>query len=501
MNALFKPASYQKGTVFAVSATLVWKLISFANALLIAAYFGATYQTDIYFYLTLVVGFGLGFTQRLNQTVLIPEAMFLHAKHPARARKFLTMWLYIYVLAGSVAGLTGTAFAVPGGELISRFSAAELTSQHTLLILAVWWFALQLVTYYLQAVAEMFKYFAAAWLGILNALLPLGFLLLSGHQLGLASMLYGFVTANIVQVIILLALCRKQLGWSFRPEWVALSKRVRKNILAGQSLAVLDMVNGLLPLYLMSGMNAGIVSALTYCRQLTDSATEVWTARAANIVKIELTEYAARRQAEQFNHHFLQATRLLVAVLAPLAVFSAWFAPQIVELFFERGQFTSEAARQTVLFLRPMLFVMLLTAPGTVQNSALSAARKIKESFPYALAAGVFLTGLIWAALPHWGAFTYPYVLLTGYGVGFAINTFLFKKQFPYVQYAAHLGITLKLTLLATGALIPAAGLAYALPGNGWIQVFVCGPVFLAVYAGLFYLSGEWTKIKQLSGK
>ena len=63
MKALFKPTSYRQGTVFAVGATFVWKLISFINALLLAAYFGATYKTDIYFYLLVIMSFGSVFTQ------------------------------------------------------------------------------------------------------------------------------------------------------------------------------------------------------------------------------------------------------------------------------------------------------------------------------------------------------------------------------------------------------------------------------------------------------
>ena len=61
MVHLFKPTSYRFGAALAVGATLVWKLISFANALLIAAYFGAGASTDVYFYLMMLMGFGVTF--------------------------------------------------------------------------------------------------------------------------------------------------------------------------------------------------------------------------------------------------------------------------------------------------------------------------------------------------------------------------------------------------------------------------------------------------------
>ncbi len=490
MNSLFKPTSYAKGTAQAVAATFVWKFISFINALLLAAYFGATYKTDIYFYVVMVIGFAVAFVQRLNQTVLIPEAMFLHEKSTQSARSFLTMWFYIYGVAGLLCTTAGSLFAVHGWGLLSRFSADELARQQMVLLLGAGWFGLQLLSYYLQAIAEMFKYFAAAWLGALNALFPLVCLLSFGKQVGPVSMLYGFVAANVVQIGLLLYTLKIQgkLSWTFT--WQPIPRRARQNMLAGQSLAVLDIVNSLLPVYLMSGYNAGVITALNYCRQFTDSSTEIFTARTANITKIALTETAARQQDIRFNEQFLLATQLLVLILAPLAVFSCYFAPQIIALFFQRGEFTPEATHQTVLFLRPMLFVMLLSAPGYLQNSAIAACRQIKINFPYALTTGMLLTGLLWLVIPHYGAFSYPYLLGIGLLTGFLLNAFFFRKNLPFVEYGKQLWLTVKITSLAAVSLIPAIGLATFFNKPFW-QIVVCGTVFVSVYAWVCLLSKD----------
>ena len=82
MVNLFKPTSYRTGAVLAVGATAVWKTISFINALLLAAYFGADKATDLYFYLILTIGLGSYFLQRLNAAVIIPQAMALEMQQP-----------------------------------------------------------------------------------------------------------------------------------------------------------------------------------------------------------------------------------------------------------------------------------------------------------------------------------------------------------------------------------------------------------------------------------
>ncbi len=498
MKTLFKPTSYKKGTVLAIGATFVWKVISFANALLLALYFGANRQTDIYFYLIILTGVGVAFLQRLNQTVLIPEAMFLTQQNKSTGEKFATMWFYIYVLLGLL--IVGISLFCPEQMwgILSRFGGRLLAHDKALLVWALWVFALQIITYYLMAVAEMYKFFKTAWLGVLNAICPLVALLILGEKVGIISMFYGFLVANMLQIVILVILLKTQMSWSFCPAWVPLRTRTRQNMLTGQTLAVLDMVNSWLPVYLMSGMGVGFVSALNYCKQLTDSTTEVLTARAANIAKIEMTEQLAKNESAPANETFINATYILLVVLAPLAVFSCYFAPQIVDLFFKRGQFTAQAAQDTVSFLRPMLFVLLLMVPGYLQNSALAAGQKIKEWFPYALTGGLLFTIMMGWFIPKQGAFVYPYLIGASLIIGFMLNAFLFKKHLPFLHYFKPLYLTLRLTACAAAALLPAGLLSGMLSPTGWVQILGCGPVFVGAYGGILYVTKDLRKLREL---
>ncbi len=497
MNTLFKPTSYKKGAAVAVGATFVWKVISFANALLIALYFGADRQTDIYFYLLMLLGFGVAFLQRLNQSVLIPEAMFLTQENETKSRQFTNMWLYVYAAIAVLVTLLGVWSAAPVWGGLSRFGGAVLTQDRWLLTCGFFLFGLQIITYYLIAVAEMYKFFKTAWLGALNALCPLLCLLIWGGQLGIISMVYGFLIANVLQIAVLLILLKTQLAWHFVPAWVPLRTQTRQNMLTGQTLAALDMLNGWLPVYLMSAMSIGLVSALNYCKQFTDSTTEVFTARVANVAKIEMTEQTAQQHYTQANQTFLTNSYTLLALLAPLVVFSCYFAPQIVELFFKRGQFGAQAVQDTVCFLRPMLFTLLLGAVGYLQNSMIAALRKIKEWFPYALASGLIFMGLMLFFIPRAGAFSYPYIVGAGLIIGFILNAFLFAKHFPFIDYIRPFGQLIRFTLQAGLALLPAALLAKHLPAVCWLQIVGSGLVFVTVYGGLLWLSKDLQQLRE----
>lgn len=495
MNILFKPTSYKKGAAVAVGATFVWKLISFINSLLLALYFGADRQTDIYFYLIFMAGLGTAFFQHLTQTVLVPEAMFLTQENETKSRQFTTTWLYIYTFIAATACLIGILWPQQIWDVLSRFSGPILAQDKWMLSCGFILFGLQNITLYLTAVAEMYKFFKTAWLSLFNALLPLVFLLFFGHRIGIISMVYGFLLANILQITILLLLLKTQLAWSFSTAWVPLRVQTRQNMLAGQILSVFSIFTGWLPLYLMSSWGTGIVSALTYCRQFTDSATEIFIVRTANVAKIQLTEQTARQEYTCANQTFLASAYALLALLAPLAVFSCYFAPQIVQIFFQRGQFDVQATQHTVAFLRPMLFVLLLTVPGALQNSAIAAGRKIKEWFPYALASTLVFIILLWVGMPHWGAFSYPYLIIFSSVIGYILNAFLFKKHFPFLQYSRHFLLVGRFGLWAALALVPAAGIVCLLPANAWIQVMTCGTVYVVAYGAILYFTRDLQKL------
>ena len=92
--------------------------------MLVALYFGAGADTDVYFYLIMVIGFGVTFMQRLNNSVLIPEAMFLAEADLSQSRRFLTLGFYFYLLLALVLCLLGLTFPAGIVGLVSRFEPA-----------------------------------------------------------------------------------------------------------------------------------------------------------------------------------------------------------------------------------------------------------------------------------------------------------------------------------------------------------------------------------------
>ena len=493
MVHLFKPTSYRFGAALAVGATLVWKLISFANALLIAAYFGAGASTDVYFYLMMLMGFGVTFSQRMNQAVIIPEAMALNAKTPESGRGLLNLFFYLYVLGAVLLTAAGFFFPLPIADLFSRFEENLLTADKELLQAGFLLFAVQLPVNFLISVLEMHRRFTTTLLSPLNALLPLLFLISFGRNWGIISMVYGFFASNFIQLLVFLILLKKELSWHFLPQQVSLQKVFAKNLLSNQLIETANILSTVLPLYLLSGFSAGLVSALNYAKQLADSPTEILTFRVANISKIQLTESAAEEKWEKVNRDFLSAQHFLLFLLTPLALFSCFYATEIITLFFKRGQFSTLDVHNAASFLRPLMGIMWFLVLVSMQNNLVAAGRKLKESLPYAL----FCIGLFIVSVPltmHiWGAFAYPYTQLACCVAGLLVNYFFFKRHFPRVAYVLSLKEASRVAAINILALFPVAIWAWFVPIKSvFFSLLGGGLLFLA---GLFFWakkSGDW---------
>lgn len=492
MLNLFKPVSYQKGAALAVASTAGWKIISFVNSILIALYFGAKSGTDLYFYLIMLIGFGVTFLQKLNTTVLVPEAMFLARSDESASRRFLNFFLLVYAAVCVLVCLAGFTLAVPTLSGLSRFTPQLLQNNSVLLGGAFCLFASNLLVSYLTSVAEMHKFFGTVLLTPLNALLPLLSLLLFGHSAGIVSMVYGFLAANLIQILVFLVLLKLKLNWDFTPSFIPLHKRTQKNMLAGQTLEIVGILNSLLPVYLISGLGAGLISVLNYAKQIADAPVEIIVNRVSNVSKIQLTEDASGRHFNTLNRHFLNTSHFLLFLLVPVSVFVSFYAYDVIALFFMRGRFTSAAAQAAADFLRPLIFMIVILVPVLMQSNVISATRKVKESFGYLLLSNLFFTVLAFGGISLWGAFSYPYLLLASNLVGFWVNYFLFKKHFPFIKYAHQFldfGRLLSINIIA----LFFSALAHQFLGTGshLLNLLFGGVVYITVLILAAWKSGD----------
>lgn len=493
---IFKEYSYKKGAVLSVGSTLVWKLLSFVNSVLIAFYFGTQAKADIYFYILTIFGLVFAFFNSLNDSVLTPQAMFLRKQSETQAQSFLNFFLLFYGIFILIIITLGFIFPVDIFSLSSKFSVDFLSKDLLILRLSFVYVCMYILCNFILDIMYMYRIFSVNFLLPLNAIVPMICLVLFHNILGLKAMLIGFSCSYLIQIIAYLIIMKKKLNWSFKLSKISFEKRLKENIVTNQILVLANLGIGMLPMYLMSNFHGGVISSYAYSKQLTDAPGEIVTAKITSVYHIQLNENASAKNYEELNRNYLKANYLILFIIIPLAIFTCYFAPDIVNLFFKRGEFNAQSAANVVRFLRPMMLLLIMTVLTPFAGSLISSTRKIKESFWYMIIRDIVIICALYFFISRFGPFAYPYTLLGCSAFGYFIVALFFKRHIPQINFWQPLkdaGILIILNLLA---LIPAGLLGQMLGGQAvFVRIFICGLVYLFALALLYLPTGHLKKI------
>ena len=494
--ALFKEYSYKKGAAISVGSTFIWKLLSFVNSILIAFYFGTQARADIYFYILTIGGLVFAFFASLNGNVLIPQAMFLRNKKEEDAQSFLNLFLLFYGILITVILVLGFLFPVNIFSVFSKFSHEILTKDILILQLTFLYFCSYIFCSFLLDIMYMYRMFSVNLLLPLNAVVPMVILVLFHNTLGLKTMLCGFICSYILQALIYLTLMKKKLNWAFTNFKINFENRLKDNLITNQILIIANLSIGMLPMYLMSSFAGGIISAYSYAKQVTDAPNEILTMKITSVFHIQLNENASARNFEDLNNNYLKANYLVLFIMVPLAIFTCYFAPDIVALFFKRGEFNAQSSTNVVRFLRPMMILLITTVLTPFAGSLIASTRKIKESFKYMIFRDIVIIGAMYFFITRFGPFAYPYTQLGCSIFGYFIVTLFFKNHIPQIKFWQPLKDAGLLIILNLLALIPAAFAGHLLDGQVvFIKILFSGLIFLFILFLLYLPTGQLKKI------
>ena len=493
---LFKEYSYKKGAALSVSSTFIWKLLSFINSILIAFYFGTQTKSDVYFYIISIAGFIVSFSNSLSKNVLIPQTIYLKRESEQAAKTFLNSFLLLYT--GLLLIVLGICFLFPLDIFItiSKFSVDILRQDISILLLAFLYFASYILCFFVLDIMYIYRIFSINFLFPLNALLPMFFLVFFHNILGLKTMLIGFIISYFIQILICLAIMKKKLNWPFSSFKITLEKRFKDNIITNQVLVIVSSLSTWIPVYLMSSFACGIISALSYAKQLTDAPTEILTSKMTGVYHIQLNENASSKDFNTLNTNFIKVNYLILFIMIPLALFTCYFATDIINLFFKRGKFDSQSVLTVSKFLKPLILSLIISALSPFAGSIIASVKKIKESFKYMVLKDIFYISTMYFCINYFGPFAYPYALICCFIFGYLVESLFFKRNIPKIRFWQPLKDAVLLVSLNILALIPAAFVGHLLAGQiEFIKIFFSGVMFLSVLALLCLFTGQLKKV------
>ncbi|WP_295764697.1 murein biosynthesis integral membrane protein MurJ [uncultured Oscillibacter sp.] len=343
------------GATLSVSLlAILVKSLGFFREALIAAYYGATAETDAFFF---AEGMPTTFFPAVSSGLALAFASLYVQKAAEEGEeesdRYASRMLLASTLLGVFLGILGAALApvlvplfAPGFSGGQRALAVRLTR----LIMGA--FVLTMLQYMQSAILNSKKRFLPPQAAALahNAVI-VGIVVLLGRGRGMTFLMMAVIAGMLAQVLVLLSCCRGQIAYTrglgpFHPDTWRLF-RLALPILLGNSIVQL---NSIVDKALGSTLPEGSLSALNYANDLTAFVISVFITSLATTIYPTLAAEAAEG-SERFGETLLQGMGGLTLVLIPISCITSLDAGDIVSVVYARGSFDQAAVSSTALAL------------------------------------------------------------------------------------------------------------------------------------------------------
>ncbi len=413
-------------------------LLSFVSSLILAYYFGAQINTDVYFFcisgLFLLSGI---LVSSLNSSVVIPQSMSLAVhKDEKSAMQFLNLFLYGYVTIGAV--LAAGILWSPGGLLtiVSNFPKSGAVATSSLVALAAVALLLMLPSLHLTDILVSRRFFTlTAQLNSLNSIIVVIFIFVFHGSMDIGSAMLGLAAAYFVQLLVLIYIMLSVLHWDFTLGKMSLGNRIWKNLLFTEAGYIASNTANYMPMPILSGFGAGVISSFGFAQRVINIPGAFVLNQVTSVIGIKFNELAAKREWKRINEILEAGVGIILFALIPLSGITWIHAKEIIVVLFHRGAFDEQGVENAAAFLRVFAWLPPLLAVNSLCSRVCVAGLKVFVVSTFQAAANILLILIMLVGVRLWGPTWCAVALLATYGGMVVTWYFLLGKLFPALKF------------------------------------------------------------------
>lgn len=344
-----------KASIIVTVIIILGKLFGFARDAVIAAYYGANWQTDAFFFAQSMPA--MIFPAVCNS--LATAFISLYVSHSIEkgeqsGERFASRMLISTIgIAGilSVLAIVFTPWIVP--IFAPGFSVVQTSLAIHLTRLTMGAFVLTMTYYMLSAILNSKKLFYGSQIAALGYNLTVIIIAISlGKDQSIDALTLTVIFGHLIQVLMLIGFAWKHFNFTLRlnPFYIdtKLLIKLALPILFGNSIV---QINNIVDKVLASLLGAGTVSALYYSNSLNRFVTGVFITTLSTVIYPSLTASFANKDIKKFNSELLNSLSLLPIVILPISIITTIYATDIVSIVYQRGNFDVSATRLTAAAL------------------------------------------------------------------------------------------------------------------------------------------------------
>lgn len=436
-KSLLQTESYKKGILYSGILNVVAKGLAFFQNILVAYYFGTQITTDIYFFSISALLMLSYYINSIDSSVIIPESMrIIIQDSKKKCMEFLNFFLYLYLFFAISLTALFLLSPVKLFSIISNFDESILLNQRDLLILITPIFLLIVITNLLVNILTSFKYFILPMvISMINSIFTLGFLVFFHDVYELKSLIFGFYTAYGINIILLLLILKYKVGWSFAVVSFNISKKTIHDIFYAQGGNLASFAAAYLPFYLLSNFGDGVISAFNYGQKAAELPIQIITVQLGAIVGLKFNELFSNKQFDKLNSIYFSINNILIFILVPISIIMFFNGYYLIDILYNRGNFTNGSAELTSTFFRYLIFSLPFLATVSITSRLYMACQIIKYSFYYQIISNSLLVVLIFLGIHYFGIIGYPLSYLLINVINFIVIKYYVYKYIKFIDY------------------------------------------------------------------
>lgn len=365
-----KNSSIIRSVILVSFITILSKLLGFARETIIAAFYGATSETDVFFFaqeFPKMIFPTIGDSVALTFTTLYVAKLVKEDKETAdRYGSGLINTMVLIALVMSVAGLIISPFIIP--FFAPGFSEEQIDLAIVLSRISLSTFVMTVIQYMLGAVLNAKKLFGKVSLGgiVYNCTIIIITLILGKNQ-DVHMLMWTIVVGMAVQTVVVILFCVKKFRYYLmaRPFTSDAKKmfRLAIPIIIGNSVT---QINGIVDKALGSTLQEGSISALSYSNSLRSIVMSVCVFSLSTVIFPSLSEKVAKNSHKEMNDMLLNSMKCISIILLPIICVIFFASYDIVAIVFGRGNFDDIAISMTAIVLRCYVFGLLFSGLSEV---------------------------------------------------------------------------------------------------------------------------------------
>ncbi len=338
------------GAVILFAGNLLSAMLGMFREVLIAAQYGAAHDTDAYLFANTVPSIILAFVSAIFLTGFIP--LFIKQRvqqSPEEASRMYSNTInWFIVIIGIVIGVCYVFSGVLSGIFADNPESHRQIEQLTWVLLpGMLFFGLS----YAQSTAlnSVNHFTTPALLTVINNIVVIAFMVLFHEAWGIYSVAWGFVTGNVLQVIVQLPVLRaKGIRYSlyigvkddYLRKLLALSLPIITLVLIEQSMTFATR-------YFAAYLDTGSASAINYANRILMLPVTLFGTALVSATYPSAVQMLAENRQKEYNAIVTTGIKSLLLLLAPVFFTCLFFSTPIVRALFERGAFDEQATRMT----------------------------------------------------------------------------------------------------------------------------------------------------------